>query len=98
MFPLKKTVSEADQPATTSKRIAIGPRRAGTSTLVPTAMPLLLTVDEVADVLRTTRLAVYAMVARDSIPGVTRLGRRVLFRSDDLLRWLDQNRAPSPKE
>ena len=61
-------------------------------------LSLLLTADEVADLLRTTRVAVYALVARKQIPGITRLGRRVLFRRDDLLRWLDQNRAPSPKE
>jgi excisionase family DNA binding protein len=61
-------------------------------------LPFLLTVDEVASMLRTTRTAVYAMAARGQLPGVTRLGRRMLIRSGDLLRWLDQNRAPSPKE
>ena len=63
-----------------------------------TNMPLLLTIDDAAKLLRTTRIAIYAMVARGQIAGVTRLGRRVLFRSQDLLDWLDQNRAPSPKE
>ena len=47
---------------------------------------------------RTTRRAVYAMVERRQLPGVVRLRRRVLFRSDVLLDWLDQKRAPSPKE
>lgn len=61
-----------------------------------TALPLLVTIPEVAELLRTTPTAVYAMVARDQLPGVTRLGRRVLFRSADLLDWLDQKRAPSP--
>jgi len=61
-------------------------------------MPTLLTVDEVADLLRTTRTAVYALVARAQVPGVTRLGRRILIRADELVKWLDQNRAPSPKE
>ena len=60
--------------------------------------PVLLTCGEVAHLLRTTRSAVYAMVERRQLPGVTRLGRRVLIRSSDLLEWLDQNRAPSPKE
>jgi len=59
------------------------------------SLPLLLTVDETADLLRTTKKAVYTMVERGQIPGVTRLGRRVLVRSEDLLRWLDHNRAPS---
>jgi excisionase family DNA binding protein len=59
---------------------------------------LLLTAREVADLLRTSRMSVYAMVARRQLPGVTRIGRRVLFRKEDLLHWLDQNRVPSPEE
>ena len=59
-----------------------------------TPLPLLLTVDDAADLLRTTRRGVYAMVERRQLPGVIRLRRRVLLRSDDLLDWLDQNRAP----
>lgn len=62
------------------------------------APPLLLTVDEAAALLRTTRKAVYAMVERSQVPGVIRIGRRVLFRAADLLHWLDQKCAPSPKE
>lgn len=58
---------------------------------------ILLTVDETAGMLRTSRAAVYAMVSRQQIPGVTRLGRRVLFRSGALLDWLDQKCAQSPK-
>lgn len=69
-----------------------------TSMTSATPTPVLLTADEAADLLRTTRVAVYAMVGRGQIPGVTRLGRRVLFRTQDLLDWLDQSRAPSPKE
>jgi excisionase family DNA binding protein len=61
-------------------------------------VPLFLTVDEAAELLRTTRRAIYAMVERRQLPGVVRLRRRVLFRSDVLLDWLDQKRAPSPKE
>lgn len=62
------------------------------------ALPLLLTVDDAADLLRTTRRAVYAMVERRQLPGVVRLRRRVLVRADVLLDWLDQKRAPSPEE
>jgi excisionase family DNA binding protein len=62
------------------------------------SLPVLLTVDEAASLLRTTRRAIYAMVERRQLSGVIRLRRRVLFRADDLLHWLDQKRAPSPKE
>ena len=61
-------------------------------------LPPLLTVDDAAQLLRTTRKAVYVMIERGQLPGVTRLGRRVLLRSDRLLEWLDQNCASSPKE
>jgi excisionase family DNA binding protein len=61
-------------------------------------LPLLLTVTETADLLRTSPKAVYAMKARGQLPGVKCLGRRLLFRRDALLDWLDQKDAPSPKE
>ena len=62
------------------------------------ALPVLLTVDEAATLLRTTRRAIYAMIERRQLPGVIRIRRRVLFRAHDLLHWLDQKRAPSPEE
>ena len=62
------------------------------------SLPVLLTVDEAASLLRTTRRAIYAMIARRHLPGVVRIRRRVLVRSADLLHWLDQKRAPSPEE
>jgi excisionase family DNA binding protein len=61
-------------------------------------LPVLLTVDEAADLLRTTRRAIYAMVERHQLPGVIRIRRRVLLRADDLLHWLDQKRASSSEE
>lgn len=61
-------------------------------------LPMLLTVDEAAALLRTTRRAIYAMIERRQVAGVIRIRRRVLFRADDLLHWLDQKRAPSPEE
>jgi excisionase family DNA binding protein len=61
-------------------------------------LPLLLTVDEAAELLRTSRRAIYTMIGRCQLPGVVRVRRRVLLRADDLLDWLDQKRAPLPKE
>ena len=58
-----------------------------------TDLPVLLTVPETASLLRTTVKAVYAMVERSQLPGVVRLGRRVLIRSEVLLNSLDQSRA-----
>jgi excisionase family DNA binding protein len=57
---------------------------------------VLLTADETASLLRTSRKAVYAMAERAQLPGVTRIGRRLLVRRDDLLSWLDERRAASP--
>ncbi len=59
-------------------------------------LPTLLSADEVATLLRTSRTAVYMMAYRNQLPGLTRLGRRILFRQDDLLNWLDRSRASSP--
>jgi excisionase family DNA binding protein len=62
-----------------------------------TDCPYLLTGEEVALLLRKTRKAIYVMVARGQLPGVTRIGRRLLFRRDELLDWLRQRSEPSPK-
>jgi len=80
---------------TGSERAA--PMRSGAH-IASSTVPVLLTVDEAATLLRTTRRGIYAMISRRQLPGVTRIRRRVLVRADDLLHWLDQKRAPSPKE
>ena len=71
-------------------------RRAMTGPTTRNELPLLLTADEAAALLRTTRKAVYAMAERAALPGAVRIGRRLLVHRDDLLRWLDERRAPSP--
>jgi len=58
----------------------------------------LLTVGEAAAVLRTSRKAIYAMLERRQLPGLVRIGRRVLIREDNLVEWLRQKSAPSLKE
>jgi excisionase family DNA binding protein len=62
------------------------------------SLPVLLTVNDTAAVLRTTSKAIYAMSARGLLPGVTRVGRRLLIRRDDLVRWLHESRTPLPEE
>jgi excisionase family DNA binding protein len=57
--------------------------------------PILLTPSEVAELLRTSRKAVYTMIERAQLPGVIRIGRRVLVREDALLDWLRQKFTPS---
>lgn len=58
-------------------------------------LPSLLTPDEVARLLRTSRKAVYAMIERGQLPGVVRIGRRVLISEPDLLDWFRQKSTPS---
>ena len=60
-------------------------------------LPDLLTVAEVAAALRTTPKAVYAMAERAQLPGIVRLGRRLRFDREALLRFVDEGRAPSPE-
>lgn len=64
----------------------------------PSRLPVYLRPEEAADLLRTTRKAIYVMIERHQLPGVTRVGRRVLIRADRLLSWLDQQSASSLQE
>ena len=58
-------------------------------------MPELLTADEVAEFLRTSRKAIYSMVARGQLPEPCRIGRRLLFERLELLSWAEKKRAAS---
>ena len=55
----------------------------------------LLTPAEVGVLLRTSRKAVYAMIERDQLPGIVRIGRRVLIDQCSLLDWLRQKSTAS---
>jgi excisionase family DNA binding protein len=61
-------------------------------------LPIYLNADEAADLLRTSRKAIYAMVERRRLPGVKKIGKRLLIRSQILLQWIDQQDAPSLME
>ncbi len=58
-------------------------------------LDILLTAGEVAQLLRTTRRAVYSRVQRGEIPGVVRVGRSLRFQRAAVLQWL---RACGPLE
>jgi excisionase family DNA binding protein len=66
-------------------------------TATPSRVPLLLNTAETAALLRTSKKAIWAMVERGQLPGVVRIGRRVLVREDALLDWLGQKSTPSPE-
>jgi excisionase family DNA binding protein len=61
-------------------------------------LPILLTAEEVAELIRTTRKVVYDMARLGRLPGLTRIGRKVLFRRDRLLQFLRERESsvPSP--
>ena len=96
MNEIETTLESAPAVRSTTRRSVV--RRRFERSANGDAMPLLLTVDDAADLLRTTRRAIYAMLERRQLPGVIRIRRRVLIRSAELLEWLDQKRAPSLKE
>lgn len=62
------------------------------------SLPILLTVKEVANLLRTSRKSIYNMVERGQIPGAIKIGFRLLFSRNDLLQWLNERRTLSPRK
>ena len=58
-------------------------------------LPMFLKPDEVADLLRTTRKAIYVMIERRRLPGVRKFGKRILIRSAELVEWVDQQAVSS---
>jgi hypothetical protein len=57
-------------------------------------LPDLVTANEVAIWLRTTVKAVYAKAERGTLPGATRVGRRLYFMRAELLGLVQQGRVP----
>ena len=62
----------------------------------PTA-PSLLTVREVAAILRVTPKGIYSMVAARAIPFI-RVSNRLRFDQGDVIAWLQQNRVPAQED
>jgi len=65
----------------------------------PCSLPDVLTVDEVAELLRVNRNTVYESFRRGELPGGRRLGKRIIrFSKEAVLLWLDGNGPISPQE
>lgn len=56
-------------------------------------LPQVLTVEEVAELMRVDRKTAYAAIAEGGVPGVRRIGRCIRVSRDVLLRWLEQGDA-----
>jgi excisionase family DNA binding protein len=55
------------------------------------------TAEEVARLLGCSSKAVYARVSRGQLPGAFRVGRSLRFRGSELLPFILEGRAPSPR-
>lgn len=53
-------------------------------------LPPVLTVEEVADLMRVDRKTAYAAIADGGVPGVRRLGRCIRVSRDVFIRWLEE--------
>jgi excisionase family DNA binding protein len=60
-------------------------------------LPLVLSVDDVARLLRVDRKTVYAAIARGEIPGARRLGKAIRFSRDAVLAWLAEGQGHVPR-
>lgn len=72
------------------------PTAAGAGAPATMAEPLLMSVAEVAVLFGKKPGAIYKMIERNQLAGVTRVGGRVYVRRADLLRSLAEGRVPSP--
>jgi excisionase family DNA binding protein len=76
-----------------SLRVARGPNEPDQRRPAGPLLPALLTPAEVAAWLQTTISAVYAKAERGTLPGATRLGRRLYFIRAELLAYVEQGRV-----
>jgi excisionase family DNA binding protein len=54
-------------------------------------LPSVITVDEVASLLRVNRNTVYDLFQRGEIPGGRKVGRSIRFSRDTVIQWLQGN-------
>ena len=58
-------------------------------------LPGVLTVTELATLLRVDRKTLYAAIERDEVPGVVRIGRTLRIDRDTVIRWLKGSHSSS---
>lgn len=67
------------------------------ATSSPDDLAPVLTVDEVADLLRVDRKSIYEVIRRGELPGVRRLGRSIRVHRDTVLRWIAEGQGRAPR-
>jgi len=60
---------------------------------LPPAVTAIMTVDEAAKFLRLNRKTLYNAIRRGELPGVRRLGRRLLVSRETVLQWLREGQG-----
>ena len=60
--------------------------------------PQVLTVDEVAELLRVNRKTVYEAISKGEIPGVLKIGRKIRISRQAVVDWLAGNGQSRPKK
>jgi excisionase family DNA binding protein len=54
-------------------------------------IPTVMTVDELAQVMRLDKKTIYEQIAAGTLPGVRRCGRSLRIHRDTIMRWLAGN-------
>jgi excisionase family DNA binding protein len=80
--------TESNQPRKKRKKVSMGAVMTATYERVDSAMPLYLTPEQVASMLKVSPKTVYRLAAMDAGLPAARFGRAVRFRADLLERWL----------
>ena len=83
--------------ATHPELVQVGPPSTINSNGEPPLDKAIYTAEEVARLLGCSPKAVYAKVSRGQLPGAFRLGRSLRFRGSELLPFILEGRAPSPR-
>lgn len=68
-----------------------------TTTIDASALPAVMTADDVAALLHLSRKTVYAAFKRGEIPGGRRIGAAIRFSRDRVLQWLADGQACAPR-